>query len=332
MALADLIAHYWKPIAPLLTLDGVNDIFIDRYDRIYYSRGGRYFDHDGEAWSSEQQFFDAAHVLVTNINGVTLSKAQPIADARFADGTRVSIHVPPLVPYSTATIRVARPSALTLDELTGTMVPPDMRAWLDELLVQRRSVLIAGATDSGKTTLLRALVRERIPHERIFIVEDTAELKLPLARGVMHEIPSHNEAGHTMAASIRSALRFAPQRIVVGELRTPDAIEAYLKAYQAGFGGVMSTIHAHSASGALVRMETELGEKQLYSTPEHYRLMVRSNVNAILFCRLGDDGVRRVVEAAHVLDGVPWLVWQYDAAANDWLHDEDAFARVSAAE
>lgn len=332
MALSDLIAHYWAPIAPLLQLDGVNDIFIDRFDRIYYSRAGQYVAHDGIAWPSEDAFFNAASVLVGNVNHTVLSRDSPIADARFDDGARVSIHAPPLVAHTSATIRVARPRAMTLQELADTMFPVDMQAWLEQLLVDRRSILISGATDSGKTTLLRALLNTRVHEERMFIVEDTAELKLQLHRGVAHEITRDNAARISMADSIRSALRFAPQRIVVGELRTADAIEAYLKAFQAGFGGVTSTIHAHSAVGALTRMETELASKQLFNTPEHYRLMVRSNVNAVLHCQLGTDGVRRVIEACALHGDMPWLLWQYDTSDNDWYFDHGAMARVQQAD
>lgn len=323
MALCDLIAHYWKPIASLLATDGVNDICIDRFDRIYYTKDGAKFDSDA-TWSSEAEFRAAANLLVTNVNGVPLTDEHPVADARFEDGSRLSVHIPPLTACTVAAIRVMRPRLFTMEELTGTMFPAAMLPWLRRMISGPHALLISGIPGSGKTALLRALLSEVCQSDRLFVIEDTAELQLPLRFGVAHEVSAGNKAKLTLADSIRSSLRFAPDGIVVGELRSEQAMLAYIEAHEAGFR-VCGTLHANSAVGAMPRMVSRLARLGLFNSMEPYEYLVYRNVSGVVHCaRDPKDGRPRVVEVCELRDGRPYVLWAYDGSAGEWLQDERA--------
>ena len=320
MALADLVAHYWQPIAHLLQLEGVNDIFIDRYDCVYYTRDG--VKHSDPArWATESDFFAAANVLVTNINHLPLTAHHPKADARFEDGCRLAVHVPPLTQHTAATIRVMRPRKFTMDDLAGQMFALEMVPWLRKMFAENHSLLVTGATGSGKTTLLRAALLERCAIDRLFVIEDTAELCLPLCYGVAHEVAAGNAAGLTMADSIHSALRMAPDRIVVGELRTENAMLAFVEASETGFP-VVSTLHADSAEGALTRMVSRLARLGIFNSMESYEYLVHRAVSGIVHCARCPDGRPRVVEVAELRSGRAHHLWAWDGLAGGWVEDD----------
>lgn len=329
MALHQLLEHYWKPVADLIANDEIADICIDRFDKILVSQRGTY-KNTGFAWASEEAFRAAVDLLIQQTNGARLDATSPRADARFDDGTRstrITVQIPPLTPHTVAVIRIHRSRDFTLADLAGHMFPAEMRAWFDHLLDTHKSVLISGATDSGKTTLLRALLLSRI-NERMIVVEDTQELRLPLRNGVTNEVTRDNAAKHRMEHSIEGALRLAPQRIVVGELRTGEAMMAFIEAAESGFRGVCATVHASSALGTLTRIETKLARMGIFTTPSAYETLVRSTVDAVIHCAMTRDGERRVVEAVQLQEQAPVYLWRYDDASGEYEHDSNALHQV----
>jgi pilus assembly protein CpaF len=321
-----LTEHYWSPIAELLAKPEVNDIFVDRFDRVYYSALGAYHDVPMR-WPDEAALRAAVDTLANQVNGTPLGADRYVLDSRFDDGSRVTVNVPPLVQNTTVTIRVARSRPYRLAELDGAMFPPDLGQYLMALAhAPAASVLISGATGSAKTTLLRAIVLERSGLDRFFVIEDTKELRVDLGRSVQHEIPTANKAGHEMTDSIRASLRAAPDRLIVGEIRSPSAVQAMLEGFEAGVPVVMTTIHARSASYALQRAESLLARTGLFSLADSYRQLVLDNVTHVLHCALCPDGVRRLVEVGVVRDRRLWMLWKWDQTV-DWLFDEDAYEK-----
>lgn len=187
--------------------------------------------------------------------GLRLDRLSPMVDARLPDGSRVHAVLPPLAvdgPY--LTIRRFRPLPLTLDELAD----PAIAALLRSAVVERRSILVFGATGSGKTTLLNALGASVGGGERLVTIEDTAELRLPGDHVVRLECRPATAEGHgavDLRALVRTALRMRPDRLIVGEVRGPEAFDL-VQALLTGHRGGLATIHARTAEDALRRLET----------------------------------------------------------------------------
>lgn len=316
MAFPSLIRHYLTPIESLLGSSQIADIFVDRWDLIYYSAGGTY--HSTTlSWPDEASLLNAINQIANAAAGIMLSDATPMVDARLRDGSRVAASIPPLAPNPQMTIRVARPQQLTIaDLLAFEMLSPEMADFLGQAIAAYKNIVVAGPMDSGKTTLLRTLVTPCVDRDRIYVVEDTAELRLPLRRGVQHEVDRNNRAKLTMGDSIRASLRHAPNRIVVGEIRDDDALKAYLEAIEAGLRGAITSMHADSAFGALHRAEMILMRRGNVNSLDAARYMVRSCVDIVVYCEKDRyDGKRRVTEIAAVSKGEPQMLWQWSGHA-----------------
>jgi pilus assembly protein CpaF len=191
--------------------------------------------------------------------GLRLDRASPAVDARLPDGSRLHAVIPPasvdgpVVAVRRFTEAVADLAAL---EASGA-IAPDGAAMLREAVAARRTLLVAGGTGSGKTTLLNVLSKEIPAGERIVSVEDAAELRLS-GHVVRLEARPPNVEGYgevTLRQLLRHALRLRPDRIIVGEVRGPEAFDM-IQAISTGHDGSMSTIHASSAEEALWRLET----------------------------------------------------------------------------
>lgn len=318
MAIDDLLAHYLTPIGELLADQSVNDIFIDRFDHVYVSRNGQFHPVDA-AWTSETALTTAVNQIAIEATRVPLGPANPVLDARLADGSRVAALVAPLVAHTSATIRVARSRAFSLDDLLQAgMLSPDMATVLAGAIQSYANVIISGSTDSGKTTLLRALLAPAVAGDRVFVVEDTRELRLQLVRGVELEVTRHNDANLTMRDAIKSALRNAPTRIVVGEIRDDQALNAYLELLEAGFRGGITTLHAGSAQDTLFRAEMMLMRAGQAPTLDVARSIVRRALSWVAYCEKSKlDGRRRVAELAAIHDGDAHLIWAWNGHAWD---------------
>ena len=329
MAVDPLLAHYLTPINTLLGDQSVNDIFIDRFDRVYVSRNGR-FDHVDAAWPSEAALTNAINQIAIESVRVPLGPGNPVLDARLADGSRVAALVSPLVAHTSATIRVARSRAFSLDELLQYgMLSHDMASVLRGAVSSYANIIVSGSTDSGKTTLLRALLAPAISNDRVFVVEDTRELRLSPPRGVELEVARHNDAKLTMRDAIKSALRNAPTRIVVGEIRDDQALNAYLELLEAGFRGGITTLHAGSAQDTLFRAEMMLMRAGQAPSLDVARSIVRRALSWVVYCEKSKtDGRRRVVELAAIHDGESHVLWSWNGVT--WDRDDSALAALAA--
>jgi pilus assembly protein CpaF len=182
--------------------------------------------------------------------GDDVSEEQPILDAPLPDGSRVAAVCPPCsVGGTTLTIRKFHTRFVTADELIWiSTITPEVLATLRDAIATRANVLISGGTSTGKTAILNALAMFLPPHERIIVVEDTAELQIAHANLVRLE--ARREQPHAPAITIRdplrATLRHRPDRIIVGEVCGGEAFDL-LQAFNTGHAGTLSTIHANSA-------------------------------------------------------------------------------------
>lgn len=299
---AELIAHYWLPIAPLLAQPILSDIRIIRFDNIWV------VDQDGLhptpcAWPSESAFQHALLHLARMTN-LPLAPETPTIDTMLPDGTRVNASIPPRSPHAHATLRVLRTQSMSLSQLADRMIAPAMMAIIRAALDGRLNLLISGETSSGKTTLLRALLRERGQGEAVFVIEDTAELQVELPCAIYHETPydpinDHDPSVH----SIYSALRSAPDCVVVGEIRRTKQLMAFLRVLSTGFRGCMTSIHASPGLGVLQRGEEMLMEQLSFANPAAYRQLLTNHVDLLIHCSARHhSGRERRISHIHWID------------------------------
>ena len=236
--------------------------------------------------------------------GRRVDRTSPIVDARLADGARVCAVLPPVaIDGPVLSIRRFRRRILPLDSFTDDVGV----ACLRELLQARCNLVVAGATSSGKTSLVAALVSEVDPSQRIVIVEDTAELPLRHPHAVRLEArpPTIDGPGAVdLADLVRTALRLRPDRIVVGEARG-DEVLALVQAMNTGHDGSLSTCHANSPTDALLRLESLVLQAAPTWPLAAIRQQLARSIDAVVHVERAADGTRRVTEVAEVAPPSP---------------------------
>jgi pilus assembly protein CpaF len=300
------------PLAPLMSDPAVTDILVNGAKRVYVERGGR-------IESTPITFQDDEHVvrvierIAARVNR-RIDTAQPMADLRLPDGSRVNATLPPVSPDGpTLSIRRfgrRRIRAIELERI-GAM-SAFMREFLHAAVEHQQCVLVSGGTGAGKSTLLGALA-EAIPEaERIVTIEDTLELQLDQDHVVRLETrpPNVENAGTiTQRELVVNALRMRPDRIILGEVRAGEALDM-LQAMNTGHEGSLSTIHANSPRDALSRLETLVLMAGVDLPSRAIREQVVSALDLLVHVERGQDGRRRITHVAEVtgLEGdVPLL-------------------------
>ncbi len=238
--------------------------------------------------------------------GKRLDRTAPIVDARLADGSRVCAVVEPVaVDGPTLSIRRHRSTRIPLRSFTTGAT----HALLTQLVDARCNVLIAGATSTGKTTLLTALLSLASPDERLVVLEDTTEIALPHHHLVRLEtrpaIPDQPQA-IVLADLVQTALRLRPDRLILGEFRG-DEVRAVIEALNTGHRGCLATCHANSSVDALRRTETLVMRSAPTWPLEAIRRQITRSLDVVVFLRRSGDGTRLVDEVVEVIesDGPP---------------------------
>src|SRR5215207_10478661 len=253
-----LLATGLGPLEPLLSDPAVDEVMVNGPESVYVERRGR-VEQTGVCFGSEAELMHAVERILAPL-GRRVDEASPLCDARLADGSRVNVVIPPLALSGPClTIRRFRRQGFSLRDLVraGTL-PPDAAELLAACVAARASVLVSGGTGSGKTTTLGALSGAIPGAERIVTIEDAAELRLRQPHVVRLEARPPNLEGRgevTIRQLVRNVLRMRPDRIVVGEVRGPEALDM-LQALNTGHDGSLTTVHANSPEDALRRVET----------------------------------------------------------------------------
>jgi pilus assembly protein CpaF len=245
------------PLESLLADPRVTDVLVNRYDQVWVERDGR-LELTDVAFPDEAAVVAAVERAITPL-GLRLDRSSPTVDARLPDGSRLHAVVPPAsVDGPLVAIRRFTQAVPDLDALVAAGSIDRLGAdRLATAVRERLNVLVSGGTGAGKTTLLNVLGALIPPGERIVTIEDAAELRLPghVVRLEAHP-PNAEGAGEvTLAQLLRSALRLRPDRLVLGEVRGPEALDL-ISALNTGHAGSLGTIHANSPEEALWRLET----------------------------------------------------------------------------
>jgi pilus assembly protein CpaF len=232
--------------------------------------------------------------------GLRIDRSSPLVDARLPDGSRVNAVVPPLsVDGPCLTIRRFGARRLRLAQ----SCPPGVAELLGWAVGARCNLVVSGGTGAGKTTLLNALAGEIPPGERVITVEDAAELRLPGEHVVRLESRPANAEGFgevTLRQLVRNALRMRPDRIIVGEVRGPEALDM-LQAMNTGHEGSLSTCHANGPADALRRLETMVLTGSVALPLVAVREQVSAAIDMVVQVARRLDGTRAVVEVAEVV-------------------------------
>jgi len=245
------------PLETLLKDPTITDILINRYDRIYVERRGR-LEHTDVRFRDNQHLRQIIDRIVALV-GRRVDETSPMVDARLADGSRVNAIIPPLALDGPAmSIRRFGSKPMQLEDLIrhGAFPPPVMD-FLSAAVRARCNVLISGGTGSGKTTLLNCLSRYIPTDERVVTIEDAAELQLQQPHVVRLETRPPNIEGRgevTQRDLVKNCLRMRPDRIIIGEVRSGEALDM-LQAMNTGHEGSMTTVHANTTRDALARLE-----------------------------------------------------------------------------
>jgi pilus assembly protein CpaF len=291
------------PLQPLMDDPTIADILVNTSGTIYVERNGR-------LEQTDVRFHDDRHLLqvidrIVSSVGRRIDDASPMVDARLPDGSRVNAIIPPLaIDGPHLSIRKFNDDALSAEDLvrSGSMSEPMLR-FLEGVVRGRLNVLISGGTGAGKTTLLNALSGFIPATERIVTVEDSAELRLRQPHVVRLETRPANVEG-TGAVPPRllvvNALRMRPDRIIVGEVRSAEAVDM-LQAMNTGHDGSMTTLHANSPRDALSRLETMVAMADLNLPDRAMRAQISSAIDIVVQASRLSDGSRKVVRISELV-------------------------------
>ncbi len=280
----------------------VTEIMVNGPNRIFIEQNGRIRQWE-RSFSSREKLEDVIQQIVGKCNRV-VNEQNPIVDARLADGSRVNAVIAPIaLDGPILTIRQFPEKPITMESMIESgSISEEASAMLRTLVAAGYSMIIGGGTSAGKTTFLNALSNAIPPTERIITIEDNAELQIQgISNLVRLEAKSANmEGGKTITIRdlIKSALRMRPDRIIVGEVRSEEAVDM-LQAFNTGHDGSLCTIHANSCEDMLSRLETCV--LMGFSLPlPAIRRQIASGADMLVHLGRLPDRSRRVLEIAEV--------------------------------
>ena len=284
------------PLEPLLADPTVSDILVNTYKRVYVERKGM-------LELTTIQFRDDAHLMgiidrIVSAIGRRVDESSPMVDARLADGSRVNAIIPPLaVDGPCMSIRRFGHNRLSAqDLLTNKTLTPAMLELLQGCVKARLNILISGGTGAGKTTFLNVLSSYISNRERIVTIEDAAELQLHQEHVVRLETRPPNIEGKGSVQQRQlmiNSLRMRPDRIIVGECRSEEALDM-LQAMNTGHDGSLTTVHANNPRDAIGRLEVMVGMANSNMGVRAIRQQISSAVDVFVQVSRFSDGSRRI--------------------------------------
>jgi pilus assembly protein CpaF len=290
------------PLEALLRDQDISDILVNRYDRVYIERNGKLEETD-VVFRDDRHLLQIIERIVSSV-GRRIDESSPMVDARLRDGSRVNAIIPPLALDGPAlSIRRFRTSRLGAQDLVDreTLTQP-MLDFLRAAVASRLNIIVSGGTGSGKTTLLNVLSSFISNLERIVTIEDAAELMLRQRHVVRLETRPPNIEGKGAVRQrdlVVNALRMRPDRIILGEVRSDEALDM-LQAMNTGHDGGLTTIHANSPRDALYRLDTMVAMSSLNIPEKAVRQQTASAINLIIQVTRLSDGTRKVTGITEV--------------------------------
>ena len=293
----------YGPLEPLLVRDDIADVMVNGAERTFIEVAGK-IQLTSVRFRDNQQLMNICQRIVSQV-GRRVDEASPICDARLPDGSRVNVIAPPLALNGPVlTIRKFKKDKLTLDQLVRFgAISPEGAKILQIIGKVRCNVVISGGTGSGKTTLLNCLTAFIEQDERIITCEDAAELQLQQPHVVRLETRPPNMEGQgqvTMRDLVKNCLRMRPERIIVGEVRGPEAFDL-LQAMNTGHDGSMGTLHANSPRECLSRIESMITMGGFTLPSRTLREMITGSVDVIIQAMRMRDGSRRITHITEVM-------------------------------
>ena len=290
------------PIEVLIKEAAVSEVMVNGADQVFYEKEGRLY-------LSSVRFRDHAHIMriverIVAPLGRRVDETSPMVDARLPDGSRVNVIIPPVAPNSpTLTIRKFQADKMTIEDLiaAGTMTR-ELAEFFRACVQVRLSIIISGGTGTGKTTMLNALSSFIPDTERILTIEDPTELRLQQGHVVSLEARPASLEGKgevTQRDLVRNALRMRPDRIIVGEVRGPEAFDM-LQAMNTGHEGSLSTVHANTPRDALARIESMILMAGLDLPIRAIREQIASAIHIVVQIARLPDGSRKVTKVSEI--------------------------------
>ncbi len=319
----------YGPLEPLLARDDIADVMVNGASRTFIEVAGK-IQLTSVRFRDNAQLMNICQRIVSQV-GRRVDEASPICDARLPDGSRVNVIAPPLaIDGPCLTIRKFKKDKLTLEQLVkfGAISPEGARI-LQIIGKVRCNVVISGGTGSGKTTLLNCLTAFIEDDERIITCEDAAELQLQQPHVVRLETRPPNLEGQgtiTMRDLVKNCLRMRPERIIVGEVRGPEAFDL-LQAMNTGHDGSMGTLHANSPRECLSRIESMITMGGFSLPSRTLREMITGSIDVIVQAMRMRDGSRRITHITEVMGMEGDIIITQDLIVYDIL-GEDANGRL----
>ena len=290
------------PLEPLLQDESITEIMVNGPSNIFVEQKGK-------LKLTDIHFYDSSHLMsiierILTPLGRRVDESSPLVDARLSDGSRVNIIIPPLSLVGPAvTIRKFSKNAFSMKDLVsfGTL-SENMSLFLEACVKARLNILVSGGTGSGKTTTLNALSAFIPANDRIVTIEDAAELRLQQRHVVTLEARPANLEGKgaiTIRDLVRNALRMRPDRIIVGEVRSGEALDM-LQAMNTGHDGSLTTAHANTPRDVLSRLETMVLMAGMELPVRAVRTQVSSAIDLILQQSRIRDGTRKITHITEV--------------------------------
>lgn len=302
----DSVATFLFPVKDYLADESVSEVLVNGPNEVFIERRGIL--ERVAAKFSDEQALQAAVRNIAQFVGRRIDAENPILDARLPDGSRVAAVLPPCSRKGTTlSIRkFSKDKPTFVDLINRGTVSKEAARFLDVCVFLGKNMIISGGTGSGKTTLLNVL-GSRIPgSQRLLIIEDSSELKISTDHVVFFETKHADEMGNgaiSIRDLIRSALRLRPDRIVVGEVRGPEALDL-ITAMNTGHGGSMGTTHANTPYDGLVRLETlaMMGDTQVPIGA--IRRQIAAAIQVVAQIKRMSDGTRKITHISEVIPEV----------------------------
>ncbi len=291
------------PLEDLLKDPDITDIMVNNKDQIYIERFGKLERVEDKKFISNDQVVQIIERIIAPL-GRRIDESVPMVDARLPDGSRVNAIIPPLALNGPVlTIRKFGKERYTVEDLIrfGTLTK-EMAEFLKACVIARKNMIISGGTGSGKTTVLNAFSQFIPEHERIITIEDAAELRLHQEHWVRLESRPPNIEGKgeiTIRDLFRNTLRMRPDRIIIGECRSIEALDM-LQAMNTGHDGSLTTIHANSTHDVIARLDSMILMSGIELPIRAIREMTASAIDIIVHTARLSDGSRKVMQITEI--------------------------------